>query len=152
MGKLAAGQKLRRFLRFLITPAQPMDPTIKIPVRRSLVLVVTVGLVLLELWYFYVVPYDSIPAKSVFWIACVGWGIAPVVLQWRGRDLATKRAVNMQANFFIGFGIAVVILTIVVRRVDSLLPVVEAIMPGAMGGGIVAAIGSLIWQKPKTAA
>lgn len=152
MGKSSAEQKLRRFLRFLITPAHPMDPKIRIPVRRSLVLVVTVGLILLELWYFYVVPYDSIPAKSVFWIALIVWGIAPVVLQWSGRNLPTKRAVNMQANFFIGFGIAVVILTIVVRRVEGLLPIVEAIMPGAMGGGIVATIGSLFWQRAKTSA
>jgi hypothetical protein len=82
-----------------------MDPTVRIPVRRSLVMVVTVGLVLLELWYFYVIPYASIPAKSVFWAAFVGWGAAPVVLQWRGRNLPTKRAVNMQGNFFIASGL-----------------------------------------------
>lgn len=140
--------RIRRFLRFLNTPIQPLDPTVRIRASPRLAAAITVGGLLLEWWYFYAVPYSGIPTKTVFWLSFIGWSIWPVALQWKWRSLPSKRAVNLQANFFIAFALVGLIIVSVASKVDALLPVAEAIMPGAMAGGILAAIGSLAWQKP----
>ncbi len=141
-------ERFRGFLRFLITPAKPIDPTVRIRVRPTLVVATIAGLLFLEWWYFYgMLPYSIIPAKPVFWLAFVGWATSPVIAQWRWHSLPTKRAVSLQGNFMIGFGIASLILVVAAESVAALLPIIEALMPGAMAGGIFASVGSLIWQR-----
>jgi hypothetical protein len=145
---LTARQRFRSFLRFLTTPARRIDPTVRVPIRPSFVVATIVGLLFLEWWYFYgMLPYAIIPAKPVFWLAFVAWAISPVIAQWRWHALPTRQAVSLQGNFMIGFGITAIILAVSAGRLVALLPVVEALMPGAMAGGIVACAGSLFWQR-----
>jgi hypothetical protein len=152
VAKSKIGERVRRFLRFLITPAKPIDPTIRYRLKASWVIPMCAGLVFLEWLYFYnLVPYATIPDKSIFWLAFLAWTFQPIVVQWKSRRIPSKAAITLQSNYFIGLGIGGLVLVIASRNVPALLPVIEAAMPGVMAGGIVAGIAALVWQSRNTA-
>lgn len=152
MARSKIGDKVRRFLRFLITPAKPIDPTIRYRLKASWVIPMCAGLLFLEWLYFYdLVPYATISQKSVFWVAFLSWAIQPVIVQWKSRNIPSKAVITLQSNYFIGLGIGGLVLVIASRNVPALLPIIEAAMPGVMAGGIVAGIAALIWQSRNTA-
>lgn len=136
----------------MITPAKPIDPTISYRLKASWVIPMCAGLLFLEWLYFYdLVPYETIPEKSVFWVAILIWAIQPVIVQWKSRDIPSKAVITLQSNYFIGLGIGGLVLVIASRNVPALLPIIEAAMPGVIAGGIVAGIAALVWQSRNTA-
>lgn len=151
MGEVARskiGDKIRRFLRFLVTPAKPIDPTIRYRLKASWVIPMCAGLLFLEwLYFYYLVPYVTIPEKSVFWVAFLLWAIQPVIVQWRSRNIPSKAIITLQSNYFIGLGIGGLVLVIASRNVPALLPIIEAAMPGVIAGGILAGTAALVWQS-----
>jgi len=140
------GRKLRAFFRTLVSPAQPMDPTTKYPPRVSLYALVSAGIVLLELIYFYEVPYDQISDKVVFFLSLIGWAFPPILVEWAYVNSPTRRGLNAYLNMMIGIGISGIIVATIARSIETLVPVALALMPGAMAGGLTGSDSTLLWR------
>jgi len=140
-------RKLQALWRHRLTETRQLIPETTYPVKPLWAIPISIGLLFLEFVYFqYLVPYDTIPSIPVFWGAFACWAAAPVVANWRYRNLPTKRQVDKYSNFFIGFGVVGLVVAIVARRVDLILPVAYALMPGAMAGGLAGTITVVIWS------
>lgn len=127
-----------------------MDPNVKYPPRTSLYVLVSIGIIFLEWFYFYVqVPYDTIPNKSVFWFSLLVWSMPPIFVEWAYRKAPSKREINAYANMMIGVGLLAIALGISVRRVDALLPVVVAGLPGLLAGALIGSDSTLLWRLYK---
>jgi hypothetical protein len=143
-------KKLKALRRHPLTQIQLLDPNVIYPVKASWVWPMSAGLLLLEWFFFYyLVPYSTIPSKSVFWLAFVGWASPPVIAEWVYRNAPTKRAIDKYSNLFIGIGLSGLVLAVAARRVEVLLPVAYALMAGAMAGGLVSGNMTLLWRHFK---
>lgn len=146
-GKL---KKIRSFLRLWITPVQRLDPNVRYPPKVSLYALVSIGIILLEWFYFYVqVPYDTIPNKAVFLVSLVVWSLPPVIVEWAYRNTPSKREINAYVNMMIGIGILGIVLGISVRRLDALVPIVAAGLPGLLAGALIGGDSTLLWRLYK---
>jgi hypothetical protein len=131
-------KRLRALLGHRLTQIQPLDPNKTYPAKLSWLLLISLGLVGLEWIYFYsLVPYDTIPGKLVFWLAFIGWATPTITAEWMYRNLPTRRQIDKYGNLFIIFGLSGLVFAVAARRVDALRPVAYAIMPGGMAGGLI---------------
>jgi hypothetical protein len=135
-------------MKYWVTPVKPLDPTIRYPVKFTWLFPMSLGVMLLEWFYFvYMVPYDAIPMKSVFWLAFIAWASPFPIAEWICRNWPTSKAIDKYSTLFIVFGIIAIIIGSASRRVDELRPFAYAIMPGGMAGGLTSSNMSLIYQK-----
>lgn len=150
LGSSRKWKKIRGFLRFWITPAQRLDPNVRYPPRKSLYILVSIGIIVLEWFYFYVqVPYDTIPSKPLFLLALVAWGLPPFIVEWAYRNAPSKRELNAYANMMIGIGLLAIALGISVRTIAALVPVVAAGLPGLLAGALIGSDSTLLWRLYK---
>jgi len=140
------GRKLGAFFRTLVSTAQPMDRTTKYPPRVSLYALVSAGIVLLELIYFYEVPYDQMSDKAVFFLSLIGWAFPPILVEWAYVNSPTRRGLNAYLNMMIGIGILGIVVATIARSIETLVPVALALMPGAMAGGLTGSDSTLLWR------
>jgi hypothetical protein len=142
--------KIRSFLRSWITRPPHLDPNARYPPRASLYALVSIGIILLQWFYFYVqVPYDTIPNKPVFLLSLVVWSLPPVIVEWAYRNAPSKREINAYANMMIGIGLLGIVLGISVRRLDVLVPIVAAGLPGLLAGALIGSDSTLLWRLYK---
>jgi len=124
-----------------------MGPNVRYPPRASLYALVSIGIVLLELFYFYVqVPYGTIPNKPVFLLSLVLWSLPPVIVEWAYRNAPSRREISAYANMMIGVGLLGIVLGVSVRRLDVLLPIVAAGLPGLLAGALIGSDSTLLWR------
>jgi hypothetical protein len=143
-------KKTRAFLRWWVTSRKPMDPSVRYPPRYSVYIIGTIGIVLLEFYYFlYQFPYGGIPDKPVFLLSLFLWTLPPIIVSWAYRNTPTRKELNAVANFMIAIGLLGIVLGVLVRRIDSLLPIVLAAIPGLMAGGLIGGDTVLIWYLRK---
>ncbi len=144
------GRRVKDSLRETVSSVQPLDPTKKYPSRPSLYALVSVGIILLEWFYFYEVPYDSIPDKPVFFLSLIAWALPPIFVEWAYVNLPTKRELNAYFNMMIGLGTVGIAVSVAARNLELLVPVALAGMPGAMAGGLVGSDTTLLWTLYKS--
>jgi hypothetical protein len=142
--------KVKSFLRWWITPREAMDPYVRYPPRYSVFIIGTIGIILVEFYYFlYEFPFGSIPNHPLFLVSLCVWTLPPITVSWAYRNAPTRRELNAVANFFIGMGIVGIVLGELVGRIDGLLPIAYAAIPGLMAGGAIGGDSTLIWYVYK---
>jgi hypothetical protein len=147
MGESHLAKKIRSMIKFLTSPAPPLDSTKRYPVRVRYAVLIAAGILLLEWYYFGVqVSYDSIPAKPIFWLAIVGWAMPGIIVEWAYRKLPSKRLIDKYGNWMIGLGMTMIGVSVLSKRVDFAVPVVYAIIPGFLAGALIGSDSLLVWN------
>jgi hypothetical protein len=140
-------KKIRSAMRFLASPAPPLDPTRRYPVKVRYAITIAAGILFLEWYYFAVqVSYDSIPAKPIFWLAIAGWAMPGIIVEWAYRKLPSKRLIDKYGNWMIGIGATMIGVSILYKRIDLATPVTYAIIPGFLAGAVIGSDSLLVWN------
>ena len=124
-----------------------LDPAKRYPVRvRYAAVWVILGLVVLWYYFFVQVSYDSIPSKPLFWAALLGWMVPGIAVEWAYRNVPSKRLINKYANVMIVFGLASIGVGVLTKRIEAILPIAYALLPGALLGAGIGSNSLLIWN------
>ncbi len=147
MVRLRLRERLKASFRFMVSPPPRLDPTARYPIRLRYAALIALLILLLEWYYFFVeAPYDTIPQKSIFWLAFLGWATPGIFVEWAYRNLPTKKLINKYANVMIAIGLVAITIGIEVKRSEALVPVAYALVPGFMAGALVGSDSLLIWR------
>lgn len=73
----------------------------------------------------------------------------PVIVEWAYRNAPSKREFNAYANMMIGIGLLAIALGISVRKIDALVPVAAAGLPGLLAGALIGSDSTLLWRRYK---
>ena len=134
-------------MRFLTSPALPLDSARRYPVKVRYAVLIAAGTLLLEWYYFGVqVSYDSIPAKPIFWLAFVGWAMPGIIVEWAYRKLPSKRLIDKYGNWMIGVGLTMISVSILSKKIELVIPAAYAIVPGFLAGALIGSDSLLAWN------
>lgn len=99
--------------------------------------------------FFYLVPYDTIPDKYVFWLAFGGWAIPLIIMIWAVRNKPPKKMNGLLGDAMIVVGIAIISLIVLQNRWGPLHSVTLAAMPGVLSGIMIGVDSWLILRIVK---
>lgn len=124
-----------------------MDPKAKYRPKPRLYALTSAGIIIVELFYFFVVaPYNIIPDKLTFWVAFFAWAAPPIAVEWAYVNAPTKRETNAYTNMMIGIGILAIALGVAVKTFTAVTPIVAALLPGVLAGGLIGSDTTLVWK------
>jgi hypothetical protein len=111
--------------------------------------VLTIAMITVVVSFFYLVPYDTIPNKDLFWFAFVGWAVPLVIVVWAVRNKPPRRMNGLLSDTMIVVGIAIISLIVLQNRWDPLHSVTLAAMPGVLSGIMIGVDSWLVLRIAK---